>query len=702
LIKGRSHDIVKFGENLTYTYRKSSGTIRNGVDMYWSDLYSMMRADPLTPIYGDDGADEPNSEGWFGPSIVNGQRNNPIALTRYLSSDNLNQNHILRANAYLTVEPIKNLVFKSIFGYNFSMGTGRSFSPTYTIGSAMNTVESVSQSMGGGYSWNWENTITYKFSLNGAHNFTTLLGQSVEKWGMGQELSMSNGNPIFHDFEHAYINNTENITDNKLMGINDATNMHGSPWGMGRLASFFGRISYDYKNKYMATVVFRADGSSNFMRGNRWGYFPSVSAGWVMTEENFMKGTSNWLNFLKLRASWGQNGNSSIDNFQYLATISIGAGNSYNFGSDKGSVTNGSYPDILPNRDISWETSEQIDLGFDASFLRSRLGVTFDYYVKNTKDWLLRAPQLASYGTGAPLINGGDVRNSGVEIAFDWNDRVGEFQYGANVNFAYNKNEVVRIANEQGIIQGNGSSRLFELGEGAEFYRAQVGYPLGFFFGYSTMGLFQNQAQIDAYNAAHNNIQPEARPGDVIWYDRNGDNVINDADRGYIGNPYPDLNMGLNINLAWKGFDLSLTGNAVFGNQIVRSWRNWGIVDDNYTTEILGRWHGEGTSNRIPRVSKADPNGNYKRISDLFMEDGDYFKMTNITLGYDFKRLLPAANFLSQMRVYVAVQNLFTITKYQGMDPELGQAASDGWSSGIDVGYYPTPRTWMVGANFKF
>jgi TonB-linked SusC/RagA family outer membrane protein len=595
-------------------------------------------------------------------------------------------------------------VVKSIFGYNYSMNTSRSFSPIFRVGSSQNLIESVNQSMGGGYSWNLENTVTYRFTLRGNHNFTALLGQSAEKWGMGEQLSVANGNPIFHDLEHGYIDNTEFITRDNLLNINARTNIHGSPWGMGRLASFFGRVSYDYKNKYMATVVLRADGSSNFARGRRWGYFPSVSAGWVVTAERFMEGTRRWLDFLKLRASWGQNGNSNIDNFQYLATISVGAGNSYNFGADKGVPTPGSYPDILPNRNISWETSEQIDLGFDATFLRSRLGVTFDYYIKNTKNWLLRAPQLASYGTGAPFINGGDVRNSGVELAFDWNDQIGEWQYGANINMSYNRNRVTRIANEQGIIQGEGTSRLFELGEGAEFYRVQVGRPVGFFYGYKTAGLFQTQAQIDEYNRTHNNIQPDAQPGDVIWVDRNGDNVIDDADRGYMGNPYPDFNLGLNLNVAWKGFDLSLTGNGAFGGQIVRSWRNWGITDDNYTSEILRRWHGEGTSNRIPRVTKADPNGNYKRISDLFVENGSYFKMTNITLGYDFKRLLPAANFLSQLRVYVTVQNLFTITRYSGMDPELGQAVSDayGWSSGIDVGHYPTPRPWMIGANFKF
>lgn len=714
LIKGRNFDIVKFGENLTYTHRRTTGLIRNGVEMYWSDLYSLMRVDPLTPVVDENGE-------WFPNILTNPQLANPIAMTKYQRGELLNQAHVLRTNAYLTVQPIKNLIFKSTFGYNFSMDQGRSFLPKYQLGTAQRENEQVTQNMGGGYSWNWENTLTYQFSINDSHNFTALLGQSVEKWGMGEEVRLTNNDPRFHDFEHAFIDNTLNGWDTKPLD-NPGIRMGGRPWGMGRLASFFGRVSYDYKNKYMLTAVLRSDGSSNFMRGHRWGYFPSVSAGWVMTEEPWMEGARNWMDFLKIRASWGQNGNSSIDNFQYLSTVS--SGQNYHFDPNKSNPALGSYVDILPNPDVSWETSEQIDFGIDARFLGSRLGLAFDYYIKNTKDWLVRAPQLASYGTGAPYINGGDIRNSGIEVALDWSDRVGEFSYGANVNLSYNKNEVTRIANDEQIIHGSSSAFLFE--PGSEFFRVEKGYPVGYFYGYQVDGIFQTNEEADAYNEAHKNpvlhnetgeqlvdangnlmwtyIQNGAVAGDVIWLDRNGDNVIDDKDKGYLGNPYPDFNLGLNLNFAWKGFDLSLTMNGVFGHQIMRSWRHWGFSSDNYTGLIMGRWHGEGTSNTMPRVSTNASNGNWNRISNLFMEDGDYFRMQNITLGYDFKHLLPAANWLSQLRVYVAVQNLFTITNYTGMDPELGQSAhSDyNWSSGIDVGYYPSPRTWMVGANLKF
>lgn len=269
-------------------------------------------------------------------------------------------------------------------------------------------------------------------------------------------------------------------------------------------------MNYDYNEKYMLTFVMRADGSSNFKRGKRWGYFPSVSAGWVLTNESFMEGITSFMDFFKLRASWGQNGNQSIDGFQYLSTIDFNA--RYFFGTDKGAITTGAYPDILANEDVTWETSEQINVGFDARFLRSRLGVTFDYYVKNTKDWLLKAPALTSYGAGAPYINGGDVQNKGIELGLTWRDQVGDFSYGLSYNIAHNKNEVTKINNSEQIIYGS-TGTLFRNSD--EMYRAQVGYPIGFFYGYKTAGVFQNQAQIDAYKGAkYDNVQP----GDLILW----------------------------------------------------------------------------------------------------------------------------------------------------------------------------------------
>ncbi|HCC51551.1 MAG TPA: SusC/RagA family protein, partial [Porphyromonadaceae bacterium] len=312
-----------------------------------------------------------------------------------------------------------------------------------------------------------------------------------------------------------------------------------------------------------------------------------------------------------------------------------------------------------------------------------------------TKDWLVVAPQLASFGTGAPYINGGDVENKGMEFAFTWNDKIREFQYGANLNFTYNKNKVTRLANTEGIIHGD-TDVLFQ--GSTESYRAQVGNPIGFFYGYQSAGIFQTQQEADEYKGAK---LPGAREGDVIWVDRNKDGEITPEDRGMIGNPHPDWLAGLNLNASYKGFDLSVTMNGVFGNQIMRSYRSWSdSPKDNYTADIFDRWHGEGTSNRFPRLT-TNVHTNRQYVSDLYVEDGDYFRMQNITLGYDFKKLFPRM-ILQQARIYVTAQNLFTVTNYTGMDPEVGYGHGKSWVSGIDCGFYPSPRTYILGVNLKF
>jgi TonB-linked SusC/RagA family outer membrane protein len=690
VVKGRNFDILKIGENLTYSHTITPGGMRNG-GMYWNDIRTMMYTSPLLPMYDENG-DYHYAIPW------NGNEGNPIALME-LSQQNISRSHNMRTNLFLEFQPIKNLIFRSSFGYNVWAGSYRDFSPKYALSSSANrTVETLSTSMWLGQGLSWENTINYTFSLNDKHNFTALVGQSIEKSGgpMGDNLNANSSNPQFSGLKYAYLDNAPIASADE-----SARGFGGSPTGMFRMASFFGRASYDYMNKYMATVVLRADASSNFARGNRWGYFPSVSVGWIVTEENFMESTRGWMDFLKVRASWGQNGNQAIDAFQYMSTISNSA--RYVFGPQSGSTSPsvGYYPENLANPEVGWETSEQIDLGIDASFLRNRLGFTFDYFIKNTKDWLVEAPQPASFGTGAPIINGGGVRNSGVELAFDWNDRVGEFTYGANLNLAFLKNEVTSINNSQGVIQGPGSV-LYQAQD--IFFRAEVGQPIGYFLGYKVMGIFQNQEQIDNYKGAK---LEGTRPGDVIWLDRDGDGSITSNDRGYLGKPNPDLRLGFGLNLGYKGFDLSMNLIGVFGNQIARAWRSWGdSALQNYTSDIMGRWHGEGTSNRIPRVSTS-PHSNTLYSSDLYIEDGDFVRIQNLTVGYDLNKVIKSG-FLSQARIYVAAQNLYTFTNYSGMDPEVGSSTdgsnrdSYGWASGIDVGYYPNPRTFMLGVNLKF
>lgn len=695
LYKANERDIVKFGETLFYSY-----DVKNGIgegDQNWNDISFMLRATPLMPLYGADG----NYYDWddfkdsslqkLGTGFVN-----PIAEMVYLRGNNVNKAHYLNASPYLTISPIKGLTLKTQFGYKMSSSSYRSYYPEYELNrnnSRFKESSSVTQQIGNGWSYTWENTINYRFDI-GKHNIDALVGHSMEKSGMGEELSATNKDLLFEGMDYAWITNSQSKTPTAS----------GYPWTAGRLVSFFGRINYNYNETYMLSLIMRRDGSSNFARGKRWGNFPSVSAGWVITQEKFMEKTKNWLDFLKIRASWGQNGNCNITPYQYLASIAFDGHAGYSFGNIRNSYFQGAYPDILPNPNVTWETSEQTNIGFDARFLNQRLGVVVDYYMKKTKDWLVQAPIMDTYGTNAPYINGGDVENKGFEVSFDWHDTIGsDFNYNIGLNFSYNKNEITRIDNAEQIIWG--STNVLSEGTSA-VYRCMVGEPIGYFYGYKTAGVFQNQSDIDAWKTQYGEncfLQINPQPGDLKFVDTDGNKKIDEQDKTNIGKPMPDWRMGINLSASYKGFDLSVSGNGAFGQQIARSYRAFTSGStDNYTTEYLNFWHGEGTSNRYPKLAGTKASVNWQNISDIYIEDGDYFRLKNITLGYNFKHLLPNMP-LSKARLYVSAQNLFTITNYKGLDPEVGTGSkSEGWASGVDLGVYPTPRTYLVGLSIEF
>ena len=688
LLKVKDFDAIKIGQTLNFNYNTKSGIAIGNI--YGNSIHNMLIGNPLLPAYDAEGNfydyDDKVNNGWN----FDGNTGNPLAGTALSNWGlNLSKNYALQSSAYLEIQPIKNLVFRSQFGYKMTASSYRSYDGIRHLSNNTNvTMDNVYQSASSGHNITLDNTIAYKFNVADLHQFDVVVGQSVEKWGMGSNINASGNNSIFEgSFDHAWVDNTK-PTELSQRGAG------GSPWGEGALASFFGRANYNYKETYMASLTMRADGSSNVARGNRWGYFPSASAGWVMTNESFMEDAKSWMDFLKLRASWGQNGNASINPFQYQTTFAFDTSNGYYFDSGKKVQTVGGYADILANPDVTWETSEQLNFGLDSRFLNSRLGLTFDWYVKTTKDWLVTAPISGVWGLNPPAVNGGDIENRGFEVALNWNDKVGEFNYGATVNFAHNKNEVTRIANAEGIIHGDANV----LSQGTtEMYRAQVGYPIGYFYGYKTAGVFQNWSQVDGTAAKYSGAQP----GDLIFVDSNNDGKITEDDRTQIGNPHPDFTMGLNLNFSYKGFDLNITGAGAFGQQIAKSYRSFADSPlQNYTTDIFGRWTGEGTSNKLPRLTSGS-HTNWQNISDIYIEDGDYLKIQNLTIGYDFKKLFPTMP-LGQARLYLTAQNLFTFTGYSGMDPEIGYGYDKSWVSGIDLGYYPSPRTYMVGVNLKF
>ncbi|MBP7508473.1 MAG: TonB-dependent receptor [Prolixibacteraceae bacterium] len=691
LLRKNDRAIITFGENVTFTSSNKSGLNIGGI--YNNNVRDLLIASPLLPAYNTDGDffvyKDMVATGWdFDQRLVN-----PLAKISVNHSQKNTNTRRLQANAFVEIAPVKELKFRSNAGYQFFHSDYRRYVPVYELSSDnSNLTDDITQTQSYSTKWTWENTLNFVTSIN-KHHIDLLVGQSVEKWGYGNELSITNSNSLFPgSFDHAYINNSQglNTTD---------TRISGSPNIAGGLASFFGRVNYNYNETYMASLVMRADGSSNFARGHRWGYFPSLSAGWVMTNEEFMKPATGLMNFLKVRANWGQNGNADIDNFQYLATIAFNS-DSYYYFNDKNDPSIGAYPDILPNENVTWETSEQLDLGFDAHFFNSQLTLTFDWYNKTTKDWLVVAPQLASYGTGAPFINGGDVENKGFEIALSLNKSIDKFKYSAGLSLANNNNKVTRIANEEGIIHG-AENVLAQNTD--ELYRVEVGYPMGYFWGYKTAGVFQNQAQINQFfKDGGIALQDSVVPGDLIFVNDNGDEVIDDEDKVMIGNPHPKFTMGFNFNCSYKGIDLSVNAYGAFGHQIAKCYREFSnSPNNNYTNEVYTKyWTGEGSTNRYPAFTHGK-NTNFKELSDLYIEDGDYVKISNISIGYDLKSVIKKLP-LQKLRIYITAQNLFTFTKYSGFDPEVGYGNSESWASGIDIGYYPSPKTILGGINIVF
>jgi TonB-linked SusC/RagA family outer membrane protein len=397
------------------------------------------------------------------------------------------------------------------------------------------------------------------------------------------------------------------------------------------------------------------------------------------------------VNFLKIRGSYGVVGNDAIGDYTFVSTIS--GGRNYAFGPN-GEYMNGFSPNAPANPDLRWEETTSWNVGFETTLLRD-ISLTFDYFKKTTND-ILQYPQIPSYvgAIGNPAANVADMENSGVEIELGWHKNISGVDINVNGNWSYLHNEVLFI--QRGLTYTQDNSAGFH-GSDFAITRTIVGQPYNSFFGFRTLGVFQNQEQIEAYVGPQGMIQPNAKPGDFIWKDVDGDGVISDTDREVIGNPIPKYTFGLTLNVAYKGFDFMLFGQGAAGHQIFNGLRRFAIVQANYTTEALGRWTGEGTSNDFPRLVQNDPNKNFTRPSDFYLKDGDFFRLRTVQLGYTLPRTLVSKAGLQRARIYVMSENLATFTKYNGYNPEIG-----GDVMSVDRGVYPMARSFMIGANLSF
>lgn len=689
-------DWLTIGQTIGYTYQKTMG-IGNTNSEYGGPLSSALNLDPITPVvvtdpvianaapYNNQYAIKDANGNPYGISGPVGQEmTNPIAYAKtrmgqYSWSDDF------IGNVFAEIKPAKGFKFRSVLAGKLAFWGAEGFTPLYYLSATVNNVtgkNNISRIENKALNWNVENTLTYEKAIND-HNFTFLLGQGAYKNNQFYTVtSVTHYGLSTNNWQDASFNDGTVTSDNKIGYAYDVA--------ANTLTSLFARVTYDYKEKYLFSGLIRRDGSSKFGKNNKYGNFPSVSFGWVPSKEDFWK-ANDVVNSLKVRASWGIIGNDRIGDFGFLALIE--GGRNYTFGNS-GVVTSGSSPGRISNPDLKWEETIQTNFGFDAK-LFSDFNFGFDWYNKKTSGILQEDRSIPGYvgADGYPLANIADMKNTGLEFELGYNKKLNNgLNISAKANFATNKNEVTGLGKTIDFYDGPGFQSMNAVS------RIEVGHAYGEFYGYQTAGIFQNQAEVNAYvNSSGGLIQPNAVPGDFRWKDSNGDGQITDADKVFLGSPLPKFTFGFTLNMDYKNFDLMMFLQGAGGNKIFQGLRRLDIATANYQTDVLSRWTGEGTSNSYPRVTSDDTNGNFTKMSDFYLEDGDYLRFKVVQLGYSLPSSIIGKAGLQKVRLYVSAENLLTLTKYTGFDPEIG-----GDVMGIDRGYYPQARSFMFGANIQF
>ena len=579
--------------------------------------------------------------------------------------------------AYTILEGLK---AESNFQFNYSEVESLFFFPTvfYGSGKVFNVDRNfVTESKNIFRDYTWDNFLNYDKDLGSDHNLNATLGMSVFR--TSGQFSGSTGFDIpGNSFANASIDNASDVVDNFINTVGKFDS---------RLLSYFLRLQYNYKDKYLLSGVMRRDGSTAFGPRNRFGYFPSGSLGWIISEEDFLS-ESSWIDFMKLRASYGIVGNDRIAANAFRSVLS-GEG-AYVF---DGELVFGKAVGPLSNPEIQWEEQKTLDIGLDMRFWDDHFSLTADYFRKRTEDLLVSPPVsgilgAAAPGSGLPVVNAGTVENRGFELAIGYQTApTAAFSASINYNVTLLENEVISVNNGVGFIPGGS----FGVGQDPPA-RMEDGKPLGYFYGLETDGIFQSQAEVDAHAT-----QANAAPGDLRFVDQNRDGVIDSDDRTDIGSPIPDATMGLNVSLGYKQWDFTAYAFASIGNEIVRNYeRNQPLV--NRSVYALNRWTGPGSTDVDPRVTIGATSNTL--FSDYYVEDGSFVRLQNAQLGYTFTDSFNQHLGIDKLRFYVSVNNLFTLTKYRGYDPAASSGAPIG--AGIDPGFYPVPRTYLLGVNFKF
>lgn len=604
---------------------------------------------------------------------------NPLASLSLPGATNWSHKFVANFAAELNIWD--GLKYRISYGADMSFWGSDSHSVEYYLSTNnYSSITSASSESDRGTVWQIENTLSYDKTF-GDHTIGIVLGQSAMKntgWTLG---GSANG---LIDEDKPYLNFTSGLSED---GDRNSWGGRSDPYTM---SSLFARLSYNYAERYMVQGTVRRDGSSRFGSNNRYATFPSFSLGWNITNEPFMKNRPNWLTSMKLRFSWGKNGNDNIGNFSYIVLTSTG--NNYILGTTEG-IESGTKADGLANEDLKWEESRQTDVGLDLAFFNNRLTFTVDYYNKVTEGMLMEMYIPDYVGETKPTGNVGKMQNRGVEFELGYKFNIGQAHFSIKGNASYLKNKLISLGNETGYMNYD------EFQNVGTITRASNGEPFPYFYGYKTDGIFQNWDEVYAYvNSDGDLIQPDAEPGYVRIVDVNGDGEITDDDRTKIGKGMPDWTFGLNFQMSWRNWDFSMMWQGVSGCDVFDATRRIDIATTNLPSWMLSRWTGEGSSTKYPIFIIGDTSDNWLS-SDLYVHDASYLRLKNIELGYTLPQNITRRVFIEKLRIYVAAENLFTFTEYWGYDPEI---SSGGTSLGVDYGVYPQARVWKIGFNLSF
>jgi len=652
---------LKIGENITVVKSESQKVAEQ--DEWTSILITSMAADPTSPVRNPDGS--------FARGIYNDTWN-PVAIQEYTNNNDVVYRTI--GNVFADIKLMEDLVFKTNYSLEYSFGETDNYNPVYYVSPVQqNSASRLAKNNSNRLISQWTNTLNYD-KVFGEHTLSALIGTEIYSFNYKYNGINVNNVPS-DDIDIRFIDNATGANAATVLGSQQES----------RQLSYFARANYSFKDRYLFTANFRADASSKFSKKNQWGYFPSFSAGWKISSEDFMNKTES-VSLLKLRAGWGQIGNQgSVAPYQDVTTASPGT--NYLFG---GTLAPGfSFPGS-GNDEIKWETSTTTNVGIDFGFFNDKLSGSLDYFIKNTKDMLLQVPIPGQTGIqSAPTQNAGSMKNTGFELSTQYKNNKNDFNYSFGAVFSKIKNEVIDLGSDGAYI------------DGASFFnsyfvtRTTAGKPIAQFYGFKTNGLFQNQAEIDAQTA-----QTNVAPGDVRYVDAGNDGEL---DFFYLGSPLPDFTYGFNANFDYKGFDFGFQLQGVQGVEIFNgtsqykrsSTANWNLGRD-----MTNRWTGEGSTNNAlyPRLNANDVNNS--RMSDRFIEDGSYLRIKNIQFGYTIP--IPEKLNVDKLRVYLNAQNIYTITNYSGLDPEIGTRGYNPLDIGVDRGYYPVPRIISFGMNLTF